>query len=98
MAEAPRGVYAAMLTPFNANLDPDLGAFVNHGRWLLANGCDGLAPLGTTGEGNSLSLKQRMRIIEAALTKLPIDRCIFGRSEEHTSELQSPVHLVCRLL
>src|SRR5438876_3902133 len=23
---------------------------------------------------------------------------IFSRSEEHTSELQSPVHLVCRLL
>src|SRR5690348_17950508 len=23
---------------------------------------------------------------------------MFGRSEEHTSELQSPVHLVCRLL
>src|SRR6266581_6589653 len=25
-------------------------------------------------------------------------RCRRGRSEEHTSELQSPVHLVCRLL
>src|SRR6266581_1468455 len=25
-------------------------------------------------------------------------RCIATRSEEHTSELQSPVHLVCRLL
>src|SRR4051794_41557952 len=24
--------------------------------------------------------------------------CTEGRSEEHTSELQSPVHLVCRLL
>src|SRR5438876_5006749 len=24
--------------------------------------------------------------------------CKVGRSEEHTSELQSPVHLVCRLL
>src|SRR6266487_5974863 len=24
--------------------------------------------------------------------------CTSGRSEEHTSELQSPVHLVCRLL
>src|SRR5438876_12444214 len=24
--------------------------------------------------------------------------CLFTRSEEHTSELQSPVHLVCRLL
>jgi 4-hydroxy-tetrahydrodipicolinate synthase len=78
MAEAPRGVYAAILTPFNANLEPDLGAFVNHGRWLLANGCDGLAPLGTTGEANSLSLKQRMRVIETTLTKLPIGRCIIG--------------------
>src|SRR5438876_9106981 len=25
-------------------------------------------------------------------------RLLLGRSEEHTSELQSPVHLVCRLL
>jgi len=78
MAKNPRGVYAAILTPLNANLEPDLGAFVNHGRWLLANGCDGLAPLGTTGEANSLSLKQRMRIIEATQTKLPIERCIVG--------------------
>ena len=78
MAKNPRGVYAAILTPLNADLEPDLGAFVNHGRWLLANGCDGLAPLGTTGEANSLSLKQRMRIIEATQTKLPIERCIVG--------------------
>src|SRR5713226_9816549 len=29
----------------------------------------------------------------------PLLRCRrFARSEEHTSELQSPVHLVCRLL
>ncbi|MDE2227433.1 MAG: dihydrodipicolinate synthase family protein [Alphaproteobacteria bacterium] len=78
MAENPRGVYAAILTPLTANFEPDLGAFVAHGQWLLANGCDGLAPLGTTGEANSLSLKQRMRIIEATLTKLPIERCIVG--------------------
>ena len=32
----------------------------------------------------------------APLFILPISRC--GRSEEHTSELQSPDHLVCRLL
>src|SRR5690348_18162055 len=29
---------------------------------------------------------------------LLVDGGISGRSEEHTSELQSPVHLVCRLL
>src|SRR5258708_8944295 len=27
-----------------------------------------------------------------------LDRCANDRSEEHTSELQSPDHLVCRLL
>src|SRR5690348_17511727 len=27
-----------------------------------------------------------------------IERLLASRSEEHTSELQSPVHLVCRLL
>src|SRR5690348_18145929 len=29
---------------------------------------------------------------------LPVEPSISARSEEHTSELQSPVHLVCRLL
>src|SRR5438876_4845428 len=27
-----------------------------------------------------------------------LGQAVLGRSEEHTSELQSPVHLVCRLL
>src|SRR5690348_17514098 len=30
--------------------------------------------------------------------RAPVDRHRSERSEEHTSELQSPVHLVCRLL
>src|SRR5260364_41632 len=34
-----------------------------------------------------------------ALTRqMPDQRCLAARSEEHTSELQSPDHLVCRLL
>src|SRR4051794_41410868 len=41
---------------------------------------------------------------EEALVRVEQDRLVLveaergGRSEEHTSELQSPVHLVCRLL
>src|SRR5215468_3779127 len=46
----PRGVYAAVLTPLNQNYEPDPALFVQQCRWLLDNGCDGLAPLGTTGE------------------------------------------------
>src|SRR5438876_11154070 len=36
------------------------------------------------------------RITRASVTSMP--SAPGGRSEEHTSELQSPVHLVCRLL
>src|SRR5690348_18202170 len=41
------------------------------------------------------------RMLEGALVNLVHNAVKFtpaGRSEEHTSELQSPVHLVCRLL
>jgi 4-hydroxy-tetrahydrodipicolinate synthase len=74
-----RGVYAAVLTPFDDRLEPNAKAYVAHCRWLLANGCDGLAPLGTTGEANSLSVAQRLALIEAtAVAGLPMDRFIVG--------------------
>lgn len=63
--EAPRGVFAANLTPLGADGAPDRVRFVAHARWLLANGCDGVAPLGTTGEANSLSVDERLDLIEA---------------------------------
>src|SRR5207244_12779081 len=38
------------------------------------------------------------QVIERKVQELPLDHLLFHRSEEHTSELQSPDHLVCRLL
>ncbi len=74
-----RGVYAAVLTPVDDKLEPNHKAYVAHCRWLLANGCDGLAPLGTTGEANSLSVAQRLGLIEAsAQSGLPMARFIIG--------------------
>ena len=61
----PKGVFAAALTPLDENLAPDHGALVAHCRWLLANGCDGLAVLGTTGEANSFSVTERIALLEA---------------------------------
>jgi 4-hydroxy-tetrahydrodipicolinate synthase len=75
----PRGVYAAVLTPLTAALEPDTAAFVGQCRWLLEQGCDGLAPLGTTGEANSLSVAQRRRLIDAAAEAgIPGERMIPG--------------------
>ena len=64
-ASAVRGVFAAVLTPQSADLAPDHGTLADHCRWLLANGCDGLALLGTTGEANSFSVGERADILDA---------------------------------
>ena len=67
MTEIPpiaRGVFAAALTPLTADLAPDHAALARHCRWLLDQGCDGLAVLGTTGEANSFGLAERMTVLE----------------------------------
>jgi 4-hydroxy-tetrahydrodipicolinate synthase len=65
LTDTLEGVFAAVLTPLDHKGDPDIGLFVLHCRWLLANGCDGLSVLGTTGEANSLSVDERLRLLDA---------------------------------
>jgi 4-hydroxy-tetrahydrodipicolinate synthase len=72
MASQPfHGVLVPVLTPFNAQGDPDAGRFVAFCRRLLEEGAGGLAIFGTTSEANSLSLGERMalldRLIEAGI-------------------------------
>ena len=59
------GVLPAALTPVKEDLTPDDALMAQHCRWLLDNGSSGLAILGTTGEANSFSLKERIRIVES---------------------------------
>ncbi len=73
-----RGVIAAVPTPVDERGDPDCDLFLNHARWSLDYGCDGLNVLGTTGEANSLSAAQRKRVMEAASQALPKDRLMVG--------------------
>src|SRR5438876_4268506 len=50
---------------------------------------------------DSVSCGDTLRTAGAATARGPdraVPRAVARRSEEHTSELQSPVHLVCRLL
>jgi 4-hydroxy-tetrahydrodipicolinate synthase len=64
--ERPRlaGVLVPVLTPFKADLRPDAARLARHCRWLLSQGCAGLAPFGTTSEGNSLSVEEREDLLE----------------------------------
>ena len=59
------GVIAPVLTPFGDDGTPDSERFVEHCEWLLDEGCTALAPFGTTSEGPSLGLDERIELLEA---------------------------------
>jgi 4-hydroxy-tetrahydrodipicolinate synthase len=73
------GPCAAVLTPVDDRLEPDLARLTGHVRWLLEHGCDGINLLGTTGEAVSFSVEQRRRVMDAiADNGLPLDRIMVG--------------------
>jgi len=78
-AQPLHGVIAAVATAVGANGEPDSARSAGLARFLLANGCDGLNVLGTTGEATSFSLEQRKRVMSAyAASGLPIERMMVG--------------------
>ena len=74
-----RGVIAAIATAVDASGAPDCARSVALARILLANGCDGLNVLGTTGEATSFSTEQRLGVMSAYhAAGLPMDRLMVG--------------------
>lgn len=59
-----RGIWPALLTPLNADLSIDHAKFAAHCKSLIASGCPGVTAFGTTGEGPSFSMAERMEAIE----------------------------------
>lgn len=73
------GVIAAVPTPVTPDYVPDARRLVAHCRELLANGCDGINLLGTTGEANSFSVAQRLQLMrDVAASDLPLSRFMVG--------------------
>ena len=59
-----RGIWPALLTPLNADLSIDHGRLAAHCKKLLASGCSGVTPFGTTGEGPSFSMAERKHTLD----------------------------------
>jgi 4-hydroxy-tetrahydrodipicolinate synthase len=80
MTDTPlHGVIAAIATAVDAAGEPDCARSTALARHLLANGCDGLNVLGTTGEATSFSTAQRMKVMTAyRAAALPLDRMMVG--------------------
>lgn len=67
-AAAPRikGLLSPVVTPFKADLSVDAACLVRHCRWLVSQNC-GLAVFGTNSEANSLSVEERLALLDALI-------------------------------
>lgn len=78
-SRAGRGIYAAAITPLDGDGRPSKSKLASYCDWLLSSGLDGVAPFGTTGEGNSLPLAFRCAAPEALAAKgIRSDQAILG--------------------
>ncbi|HET7273441.1 MAG TPA: dihydrodipicolinate synthase family protein, partial [Rubrobacter sp.] len=61
------GVYVANVTPFrdDGSLAVDAEAYLDHVSWLAEMGVQGVVPFGTNGEGPSVTLGEKLQVLEA---------------------------------
>ena len=62
------GVLAPVITPFRKDYSPDPDRFVRHCQWLMKSGCAGLAVFGTNSEANSMSVEEKLELLDALIT------------------------------
>ncbi len=80
MADRLAGVIAPLLTPYNDDLAIAQDLYLAHAAEVLAGGAHYLSPFGTTGEGPSHSMRERMETLEALVESgaAPADRLMPG--------------------
>jgi len=81
------GTFTAIITPFNTDGSVDYSALRALVQWQIANGVEGLVPVGTTGESPTLDVHEHLKVIattvEAAEGKAAI---IAGTGANSTAE------------
>jgi dihydrodipicolinate synthase/N-acetylneuraminate lyase len=65
------GVIVALLTPVDREGSPDHGALRQLVERLTGRGVTGVSPLGSTGEGYSLGLEQRLAVVDTVARAVP---------------------------
>ena len=65
--EKLRGLLVAALTPLAADGRIDAGLLARHAKSLMDQGCDGVALFGTTGEGQSFSVRERIDALDGVM-------------------------------
>jgi len=75
------GIWPAMLTPLDDQLRIDHAAYAAHALGLLDKGCGGVTAFGTTGEGPSFSMQERMQAVDQLIAAgVPAERIMVSTS------------------
>jgi 4-hydroxy-tetrahydrodipicolinate synthase len=75
------GIWPALLTPLTSTLDVDIPLLAKHCLFLLAAGCQGVTPFGTTGEGPSFTVAERKATIDGLIAHgVPAHRILVSTS------------------
>lgn len=81
------GVMPAITTPFKPDLSVDHEFMSRHISWLIDAGCKGIVPLGSLGEGATLSFDEKVEVlktcVKACKGKVPV---VAGVSSLSTAE------------
>ena len=64
-----RGAITAIVTPFTADGAVDEESLGNFVEWQIAEGIDGIVPIGSTGEAATLTLAERERVVRIAVER-----------------------------
>jgi len=79
MTDAIRGFWVASATPLAADGSVDAAKLAGHAQNLFKQGVDGVVLFGTTGEGTSFSIAERVATVEALLKAgIPASRMGIG--------------------
>jgi dihydrodipicolinate synthase/N-acetylneuraminate lyase len=62
-----QGVFPAITTPFTPEGDVDHTFLAGHARRMLASGCRGLVPLGSLGEGATLTAAEKLAVLRTCV-------------------------------
>lgn len=81
-----QGVIAAVPTPVDSGLKPLKAPFLEHCKWALENGCDGLNILGSTGEANSFDVGSRGQVMAWAAETIPHTKLMVGTGTPSLAE------------
>lgn len=76
-----QGIWPALLTPLDAQLNIDHAKLAAHALSLISAGCGGVTIFGTTGEGPSFSLQERKEALKQMIAHgVPAERIIVSTS------------------